>query len=405
MIMRCHFIILIFLLPILACKEKQISVAADQAVYYTCVMHPQIMADKPGKCPICKMDLVEVKKNIGQSMDEIELNARQMLLGNIRVDTLGKGKIVKEVLLNATVNLDQQKTNGFSSKISGRIEKLYFKNVGDYVQKDTKLFDLYSEELNNAKQEYLLALEKQKVLDNSVVNFEHVVQSAKNKLLLWGMNEAQIREMEKNGKANSITSFYSNSAGYISSIDAREGDYINEGGLLMRLADISTMWVEAQVYSSQLLSINMNNKAVVEFPDMAGKKLKGKIEFINPEINADTRINLIRISVPNTGNILKPGMLAYVTIQSDPQTSLSLPSDAVIRDSHGAAVWVQSGNNKFKYVMVELGQENGDRIEIKSGLKTGDIVVISGAYLLNSEYIFKQGANPMEGMDMSNMKM
>ncbi len=325
MIMRYPFIILISLLNILACKEKKISEAANQAVYYTCVMHPQIIEDKPGKCPICKMDLVEVKKNIGQNLDEIELNVRQMLLGNIRVDTLGKGLIGSEILLNATVNIDQQKTNGISSKISGRIEKLYFKNVGDYVQKDAKLFDLYSEELNNAKQEYLLALEKQKVLDNSVVNFEHLVQSAKNKLLLWGMNEAQIREMGKNGKANSITSFYSNSVGYISSIDAREGDYITEGGLLMRLADISTLWVEAQVYSSQLPSINMNNKAFVEFPDMPGKKLKGKIEFINPEINAETRINLIRISVPNTGNILKPGMLAYVTIQSDPQTSLSLP--------------------------------------------------------------------------------
>ena len=219
------------------------------------------------------------------------------------------------------------------------------------------------------------------------------------------MNEAQIRELEKNGKANPFTSFYSNSAGYISSIAAREGDYITEGGLIMQLADISTLWVEAQVYSSQLPSINMNNRAIVEFPDMPGKKLKAKIEFINPEINPDTRINLVRISISNTGNILKPGMLAYVRIQSDPQTKLSLPVDAVIRDSRGAAVWVQSGVNKFKYKMVELGQENGDRIEIKSGLKTGDIVVISGAYLLNSEYIFKQGANPMEGMDMSKMKM
>ena len=141
--MRYPFIILISLLPIFACKEKQINVAADQAVYYTCVMHPQIIADKPGKCPICKMDLVEVKKNIGQSVDEIELNARQMLLGNIRVDTLGNGKIGNEVLLNAIVTIDQQKTNGISSKISGRIEKLYFKNVGDYVQK-TQSFMIYT---------------------------------------------------------------------------------------------------------------------------------------------------------------------------------------------------------------------------------------------------------------------
>ncbi|MFI5154943.1 MAG: efflux RND transporter periplasmic adaptor subunit [Chitinophagales bacterium] len=403
--MRYSIFILISIFQILACKEKQPIKMAGQVVYYTCAMHPQIIRDKPGKCPICKMELIEIKKDSPPKIDEIELTARQMQLGNIGVDTIGNGIVGNTVMLNAIVNIDQQKTSGISSRVSGRIEKLYFKNVGDYVQKGAKLFEIYSEELNNAKQEYLLALEKQRVLDNSVIDFAQLIRSAKNKLLLWGMSEGQMDELQKNGKADPLTTFYSNSGGYISSLEFREGDYITEGETLVRLADISALWVEAQVYSAQLLSININNKAIVEFPDMPGKKLKGKIEFINPEINTDTRINLVRISVPNTGNILKPGMLAYVTIQSDPQSTLSLPVDAVIRDSHGASVWLQSGVNKFKYVMVELGRENGDRIEIRTGLKTGDIVVISGAYLLNSEYIFKQGANPMEGMDMSNMKM
>jgi Cu(I)/Ag(I) efflux system membrane fusion protein len=128
--------------------------------------------------------------------------------------------------------------------------------------------------------------------------------------------------------------------------------------------------------------------------------VKGKIEFINPEINPDTRINLIRVSIPNPGNQLKPGMPAYVIIKDHKGASLSLPTDAVIRDNKGASVWVQTSGRKFKYKMVETGAESNGRVEIKSGLKDGDAVVVSGAYLLNSEYIFKVGSNPMAGMKM-----
>lgn len=133
---------------------------------------------------------------------------------------------------------------------------------------------------------------------------------------------------------------------------------------------------------------------------MSGNSIKGKIEFVNPEINPDTRINLIRVSIPNPGNQLNPGMSAYLFLNNRRHNMLSLPVDAVLRDGKGATVWIQTDKNIFKSRMVEAGMETGDRIEIKSGIKAGDIVVITGAYLLNSEYIFKKGANPMEGMKM-----
>ena len=126
----------------------------------------------------------------------------------------------------------------------------------------------------------------------------------------------------------------------------------------------------------------------------------GKIEFMNPEINPQSHINLLRVNVANPGNILKPGMPAYVIIKGKQQNSLTLPSDAIIRTGTGASVWVQTDQVFFKNIMVEIGMEDGDRVQIKSGLKFGDIVVINGAYLLNSEFIFKKGANPMEGMKM-----
>ena len=201
-------------------------------------------------------------------------------------------------------------------------------------------------------------------------------------------------------KTSANTLFYSSAAGYITQLDVREGDYVMEGGTIVKLADLSSLWAEAQVYTSQMADINNSSIATVRLPDFENKEIKGKIEFINPEINPDTRINLIRVSVPNPGNQLKPGMPAYVLLKSPQRKTLTLPADAVLRDGKGATVWIQTSEKNYKSIMVEIGLESDDRIEIKSGLREGDIVVITGAYLLQSEYIFKKGANPMEGMKM-----
>lgn len=398
--MKNLFSFLICGLLLVACKDKKNEAQAAPDVYYTCSMDPQVKENKPGKCPICKMELTAVKKSDHQDSGEIELSEQQVQLGNIHVDTIGKSTIGNQVLLNATLNFDQEKTSVLSARIGGRIEKLYYKNIGDYVPRGAKVFEIYSEDLNNAKQEYLLTLEKQKTLGNGVINFGQLVEGAKNKLLLWGMTETQIAELAKNNKANPLTPFYSQDAGFITSLEISEGGNVTEGGSVFRLADLSTLWAEVQIYSSQLSTIDKGGHAIVQFPDMPGKEVKGKIEFLNPEINPDTRINLIRVSISNANHQLKPGMSAYVTLKNSQYNALSLPVDAVIRESHGASVWIQTSKNKFKYIMVALGLESNDRIEIKSGLKAGDVVVISGAYLLNSEYIFKKGSNPMEGMKM-----
>jgi Cu(I)/Ag(I) efflux system membrane fusion protein len=166
-----------------------------------------------------------------------------------------------------------------------------------------------------------------------------------------------------------------------------------EGGVVVKLADLSTLWAEAQVYASQLASVDYQGVATVQLPDVPGMAITGKVTFANPEISADTRINLLRIAIPNKGNQLKPGMPAYVILKSRTGNALTLPIDAVLRNGQMAMVWVQTANNTYKRKMVGTGLESGDRIEITSGLQNGDVVVVSGAYLLNSEYIFKKGAD------------
>jgi|SRR5688572_11196539 len=401
--MRYTLIIATVFLLLVSCKGKK-EAPQDPDIYYTCSMDPQVIAYKPGKCPICHMELTKVKKTNGDMKDEIQLSDQQIQLGNIMTDTIRTGTIGDQLVLTATLNFDQMKSSSVSSRIMGRIEKLYFKNLGDYVKKGSPLYDLYSEELNNAKQEYLLTLDKKKTFSGeTVIDFDQLLQSAKNKLLLWGMTEAHVEELEKNGKAAPVTTFYSTAAGYITTLDIREGDYVMEGSTIIKLADLSSLWAEAQVYTSQLADIDRSSIATVQLPDFDDKEIKGRIEFVNPEINPDTRINLIRVSIPNSGNQLKPGMPAYVLLKNPQRKTLTLPIDAVIRDGKGATVWIQTADKTFKSVMVQTGLESDDRIEIKSGLTIGDIVVIRGTYLLNSEFIFKKGTTPMSGHDMKNM--
>jgi membrane fusion protein, copper/silver efflux system len=401
--MRYIIVITTVFLFFASCKNKK-EVPQNPDTYYTCSMDPQVVEYKPGKCPICHMELTKVKKSNGEKKDEIQLSEQQIKLGNIHTDTIRNGTIGDQLLLTATLNFDQMKSSSVSSRVMGRVEKLYFKNLGDYVRKGSPLYDLYSEELNNAKQEYLLALERKKTFTGeTAIDFDQLLQSAKSKLLLWGMNEAQVQVLAKDMKTTPTTTFYSSASGYITTLDIREGDYIMEGGTIVKLADLSGLWAEAQVYTSQLAVIDPSSIATVQLPDYDSKEIKGRIEFVNPEINPDTRINLIRVSIPNPGNRLKPGMPAYVLLKSPQRKTMTLPIDAVIRDGNGATVWIQTADKTFKPAMVQTGLESNDRIEIKSGLNVGDVVVVSGAYLLNSEYIFKKGTNPMSGHDMKNM--
>ncbi len=403
--MKYIITILAALILLWSCSKKE-ETAHDHGsdMYYTCSMHPQIVSDKPGSCPICHMDLVMVKKNKNTDPNAVQLNDTQVQLGNIKTEKITKGAVGDQLTLTGTLNFNQYNMQSVSSRVMGRIEKLHYKNIGDYVPKGAPLAEIYSEELNNAKQEYLLALERRQVLSGSTsIDFEQLVRGAKNKLLLWGMSEAQIAALSRSKQAPSTTTIFSNAAGYITQLDIVEGDYVGEGGTIVTLANLSNLWAEAQVYSSQMSLVNRQSRAVVQIPDLDNRTVNGKIDFTNPELVSDSRVNLIRISVPNADGALKPGMPVYVLIENPKKNGLTLPINAVLRDGKTATVWVKTAKNTFKSKMVTIGLEFDDQIEILSGLKEGEEVVTSGAYLLNSEYIFKTGADPMAGHDMDNM--
>ncbi len=386
-----------------SCKEqkKEVVAAENKDVYYTCSMHPQVHEDHPGNCPICGMKLIAVPKtNMSASKAmQIQLSAEQIRLGNIHADTIGKESIGDKLVLTGTLNFNQDKLSSVSARVEGRVDKLYFKNIGDYVAKGTKLYDLYSEQLNNAKQEYVNGMQQEGSIGNSLINYSALVESAKTKLFLWGMTEGQIKELAQSKQPSTHTTFYSTEAGYITSINVNEGEYVMKGGPVIQLANLSTLWAEAQVYTTQMSSISKNGNVAVQIPDL-NETINGTIDFVNPEINPDTRINLVRVTIPNKNNRLHPGMPVYITASNKQRRALTLPADAVLRDSKGATVWIQTKPGVYEIRMVKTGIAEGNAVEITSGLTAGDVVVTNGAYLLNSEYIFQHGADPMAGMKM-----
>jgi Cu(I)/Ag(I) efflux system membrane fusion protein len=393
--MKKIFIIAWLTLWGMSCENKKDEKVDD--VFYTCSMDPQVVADKPGKCPICGMPLTPVKKSAVENTDDIELSDQQVQLGNIMVDTIRKRNIDNVVEFSGTLNLDASKVVSVNARLMGRIERLYVKTTGDYVKKGAPLYELYSEELNSAKQEYVSALQRRHLFtDQTLVDFDNLVERARTKLRLWGMTEAQILSLEKSKQASLTTTYYSTESGYVISLGVIEGGYVMEGGPIVQLADLSTLWAETQVYTTQLAQVPRGSNATVHLPG-TDKKVKGRIEFANPEVSIETRVNLLRVVVPNPGNQLKPGMSVLVSVQTANRNSLTLPTDAIIRNANGAIVWTQTGKNRFKGKMVTTGLESGGRTEILSGLKEGDMVVIRGTYALNSEFIFKRGSDPMSG--------
>jgi Cu(I)/Ag(I) efflux system membrane fusion protein len=366
--------------------------------YYTCSMDPQVIENKAGNCPICHMKLIKVKKN-NLKAGQIQLSKQQIKLANITVDTLLPHELAKEIILTGKITLDQNLSEAISVRVQGRIEKLFIKNVGDYISKGQLLYEIYSEDLNSVQQEYILAVQKSPPL-------EGFREASKNKLLLYGMSESQINQIKTSKNVIQTIPVYANSEGYVSEISATEGGYVSAGATIFRITSQNALWVEAQVYLPYLPYLKIGTEANFGIPAASDKLFTGNVIFIDPQVQSPERFVLARFQITNPSIQIKPGMMANIILQTEKKTALAIPLDAIIQNSNGANVWVLNKDGVFENKMVTTGMQNSKQIEIVDGLSVGELVVVSGAYLLNSEYVFKRGANPMEGhKDMPGMKM
>jgi len=403
-IIKHSIAVLLLFTMIIACttKNKEDHSGHDmgkETTFYTCSMDPQIKEDKPGKCPICHMPLTPIKNN-DTNTNEISLSKQQIQLGNITTQTIAATQNNLEQSYTGVLTINQEKINTISARAMGRIEKLYFKTIGEYVNKNEALYYLYSEDIAIAKQDYFTAYKQLSMPGDFGKNAQNMFNAAKQKLLFFGLSNAQIENIKNNKIISPYTTFYSTTSGYVSEIMATEGSYLMEGSAIIKLADLSTLWLEAQVNVNYAKSIHLGQNAIVSFTDFPDKTINAKVAFINPEINPDTRLLLIRLQVPNQNFALKPGMQGIVKLNQSNIKGLFIPADAVIREQNASYIWIEKSPGIFENHMVETGIETNGLIEIKTAIEASKKVVITGAYAINSEYKFRKGSDPMEGMKM-----
>ncbi len=387
-----------------ACNQKPQALTAKtvEKAYYTCSMHPQVHEDHPGNCPICGMKLIKVELTGDHSTasDKIMLTATQLQLAAIQTDTAREESTGLEKTLTGTVTTDDNKAEELSARIAGRIQQLFVRTVGEKIAIGQPVYTIYSEDLQEAEKEYLLAKQQQKMLHNPDVDYQQLISAAENKLKLWGLSSGQIRSLAASGKVAATTIVLSKINGTVSDIAVHEGDYVTEGMPILKTQALNSLWVQAQLYASESGNYKEGDRVSVAFPDLGSLVIQGKVEFINPELSDASKVDLIRVSVSNPQRLIRPGMLAYISISNNTSRSLAIPASAVLTDGMGSKVWIKNADGSFSARMVSVGVGNQSYVPVISGLNAGDIVVTNGAYLLNSEAIFKNGSDQMSGMRM-----
>lgn len=359
---------------------------------YTCPMHPQIVQSAPGTCPICSMDLVPVVKT-GEKATEIMLSESQMQLANVMVQPVSSGSIGNSTVLNARLAPNEQLTDVISSRVAGRIERLYVKETGQQIRKGQVLYEMYSEPLLTQQQEYLLAVRQAEELKEP--RYEEFRRAAEQKLRLYGMTPEQITGLGRTRKVQPRIPFVAPAGGTVTEIAVSEGQYVGEGALLYRLVNLGQLWVEADLYAGEARYVKVNDQVPVEVVGQEGQRLSARVAFINPEYRAGSQVLVMRAVLPNPGGRFQPGQQARVLLRHSVQRGLTLPVDAVVRSGKGAVVFVQTGKGTFQPRRVQTGTETDRQVAITKGLNGGESVAMSGAYLLYSEMILKKGINPM----------
>lgn len=365
---------------------------------YTCPMHPQVLQDTPGTCPICGMDLVvKTSSTTSETSKDLMLNDSQIRLANITTAIVAPETVGQTILVNGRLNVNQDLSEIVSSRAAGRIEKLFVKETGTTIKKGEPLYQLYSESLLTLQREFLLAKEQSETLGATEKRYKSFYDAAKRKLILYGLTATQVEKLGENKVAGNSVTILSPASGVVTALSASEGEYVSEGTTLMNIEDIRTLWLEAELYPAESALAKVGDHVRLNISGYENENAEASIEFLSPEYRTNSQVVVMRASLKNPDGKYKPGMQAQVFFSHSTKKALAVPVDAVIRDGHGTHVYVQRGHNTFRPQMVETGIEDFEKVEIVNGLDDGDTVVITGSYLLYSEIVLKKGGDPMAG--------
>ena len=369
---------------------------AHAAEKYTCGMHPMIVVDEPGLCPICGMDLTPLNDSGGTgspgggstiSIDPVTV--QNMGVRTVKAERREMQRTIKTV---GIVDYMEPKQYSVNTKIDGWVEKLYVDETGQPVKNGQKLLEIYSPELVTAQDEYLLALANYNAVKESpfpevVDGAKRLLEASRNRLEFWDISDHQIRQLEKNGKASRTLTIHAPYRGIITKKSVENGMFVKGGMELFKVADISKVWVNADIYEYELPWVKVGQQADIVLPFVGGKTLRGEISYIYPYVESKTRTVKARIELDNSSLELKPEMFVNIRIQADAiSAALSIPAEAVLYSGERQTVFVALEEGKFEPRLVKTGVQNEEGyIAITEGLSEGDVVVTSAQFMLDSE--------------------
>lgn len=359
----------------------------DESGVWTCSMHPQIRQDKPGKCPICGMDLIPLKKNVisgGDAVsdpDAIRLSDEAMALADVQTTRVSRSNPVKQVRLYGKIIPDERSLQSQTAYVGGRIERLDIEFTGETVRAGQTLATLYSPELFTAQQELLEAVRMQQPA---------LVQAAREKLRLWNLTDAQIDAIQYSGQASPMVEIKSNTNGIVIAKRVNRGDYVSQGSILFDIANLSRVWAMFDAFEVDLPFLAKGDQVEFTLSAFPGKTYSGRISFIDPILNATTRTARVRVDVANPTLEMKPEMYATAQVAAPLKgykDRIVVPQTAVLWTGKRAVVYVRlpdTDTPTFRMREVTLGPALGGAYVVLDGLSDGEEIVTNGVFSIDA---------------------
>ena len=369
-------------------------------LYYVDPMHPAYKSDKPGIAPDCGMKLEPVYADSASTSEPadaslLKISPEQQRLIGVQYGLAEMTMSSNSFRASGKVAIDETHLVRVHPKVEGWIEKVFIDFTGASVEKGQPLLTIYSPDMLAAEQDYLLALQARKILRSSPLpeaaeNSDSLLKASRTRLELWDLSPAQLDEIEKTGNTIRAITLYAPAAGFVISRNAFPGQKVGPDTQLYEIADLSHVWIMADVFESDAASVRMGQGALVTTAYRNGMRLAARVSYIQPQVDAATRTMKVRLEAPNPSFQLKPDMFVDIEFQVAMQRRLTVPADAVLDAGLRKTVFVDHGDGHLEPRQVQTGERLGDRIEILGGLKPGERIVTSGNFLIDSESQLKQ---------------
>ena len=358
--------------------------------YWVAPMDANYRRDKPGKSPM-GMDLVPVYEEdddmesmADDGLPTIKIKGNTAQKMGIRTETVRKNKLSRTIHTIGSISYNEDTLHHIHSRTSGWVEKVYIKAEGDEVQRGSTLVDFYSPDIVAAQKDLLVAKKSGKLFSQKGGGAS-LIESAKQKLRLLDVSESVIKKIEKTGKSLDRIPVVTPQSGVIIKMGIRDGMYVTPTLQMYSIADLSSVWVQVDVFEHQLNWVKVGNKAEMTVQGLPGEKWTGKVDYIYPELNPINRTLKVRLKFDTPDQKLKPNMFADVTLYSEPKTVLSVPNEAIIYYENSLRVVKMVDKGKYKPVEIKTGMKSEGKVEVLEGLSDGDKIVVSGQFMLDSE--------------------